>query len=99
MRIRRGYGVATGTAWTVLLAAADTSSGGLKCPFSPVLHGFGRLAKPGAKRQTQEGLAGWPDFDPDFAVEPSLIEPYLSAIQVRGQKPEARSQKSVVRGP
>jgi hypothetical protein len=24
----------------------------LKCTFSPVLHGLGRLAKPGAKRQT-----------------------------------------------
>jgi hypothetical protein len=48
-----------------------------------VLHGFGALAKPGAKRQTQEGVAGWPDFDPDFAEEPGLIEPYLSAIRVR----------------
>ena len=35
---------------------------------------------PGAKRQTQEGVAGWPDFDPDFAEEPGLVEPYLSAI-------------------
>jgi hypothetical protein len=42
---------------------------------------LGALAKPGAKRQTQEGVAGWPDFDPDFAEEPGLIEPYLSAIQ------------------
>src|ERR1035437_6170560 len=38
---------------------------------------------PGAKRQTQEGVAGWPDFDPDFAEEPGLVEPYLSAIRVR----------------
>jgi hypothetical protein len=30
----------------------------------------------GAKRQTQEGIAGWPDF----AEEPGLVEPYLSAI-------------------
>ena len=72
--------MATGTAWTVLLAVADTTSGGLKCPVALVLHGLGRLAKPVAKRQTQEGVAGWPDFDPDFAEEPSLIEPYLSAI-------------------
>ena len=72
--------MAAGTAWTVLLAAADTSSGGLKCPFSPVLRGFARLAKPGAKRQTRAGVAGWPDFDPDFAEVPGLIEPYLSAI-------------------
>ena len=35
---------------------------------------------PGAKRQIQEGVAGWPDFDPDFAEEPGLVEPYLSAI-------------------
>jgi len=78
--------VATRTAWTVLLAAADTSSEGPKCPSSRVLHGLGALAKPGAKRQTQAGVAGWPDFDPDFAEEPGLIEPYLSANQpgVRG---------------
>jgi hypothetical protein len=42
--------------------------------------GFGALAKPGAKRPTQERVAGWPDFDPDFAEEPGFIEPYLSAI-------------------
>ena len=53
--------MATGTAGTVLLAAADTSSEGPKCPSSRVLDGFGALAKPGAKRQTQEGVAGWPD--------------------------------------
>ena len=74
--------MATGTAWTVLLAAADTSSEGPKCPSARVLHGLGALAKPGAKRQTQAGVAGWPDFDPDFAEEPGLIEPYLSAIRV-----------------
>jgi hypothetical protein len=62
---------------------ADTSSEGPKCPSARVLHGLGALAKPGAKRQTQAGVAGWPDFDPDFAEEPGLIEPYLSAIQVR----------------
>jgi hypothetical protein len=45
-----------------------------------VLHGFGAWAKPGAKRQTQAGVAGWLDFDPDFAEEPGFIEPYLSAI-------------------
>ena len=73
MCLRRGSGVATGTAWTILLAAAPTSSGGLKCTFSPVLHGLGRLAKPGAKRQTQETVAGWPDLDRDFAEEPGLI--------------------------
>jgi hypothetical protein len=78
-------GVVTGRAWTVLLAAADTSSEGPKRSSSRVLHGFGALAKPGAKRQTQEGVAGWPDFDPDFAEEPGLIEPYLSAIRPRGQ--------------
>ena len=75
--------MATGTAWTVLLAAADTSSEGPKRPFSRVLHGLGVLAKPGAKRQTQAGVAGWPNFDPDFAEEPGLIEPYLSAIPCR----------------
>ena len=73
--------MATGTAWTVLLAAADTSSERPKRPSSRVLHGFGALAKPGAQRQIQAGVAGWPDFDPDFAEEPGLIEPYLSAIQ------------------
>ena len=83
MRVRGGSGVATGTAWTVLLAAADTSSEGPKCPSARVLHGLGALAKPGAKRQTQAGVAGWPDFVPDFAEEPGLIEPYLSAIRVR----------------
>ena len=72
----------TGRAWTVLLAVADTSSEGPKCPSARVLHGFGALAKPGAKRQTQEGAAGWPDFDPEFAEEPGLVEPYLSAIPV-----------------
>ena len=72
----------TGTAWTVLLAAADTSSEGPKRPLARVLHGVGALAKPGAKRQTQEGVAGWPDFDPDFAEEPGLVEPYLSAIRI-----------------
>ena len=69
----------TGTAWTILLAAAPTSSGWLKCTFSPVLHGLGRLAKPGAKRQTQEAVAGWPDLDRDFAEEPGLIEPGSTA--------------------
>src|ERR1017187_5501523 len=66
------------------LQQADTSSAGPKCPSSRVLHGLGALAKPGAQRQTQEGVAGWPDFDPDFAEEPGLIEPYLSAIRARG---------------
>jgi hypothetical protein len=42
-----------------------------------MLHGLGALAKPGAQRQTQAGVAGWPDF----AEEPGFIEPYLSAIQ------------------
>src|ERR1019366_9015054 len=60
---------------------ADTISAGPKWPSSRVLHGLGAWAKPGAQRQTQEGIAGWPDFDPDFAEEPGLIEPYLSAIQ------------------
>ena len=74
--------MATGRAWTVLLAAADTSSEGPKRPWAHVLHGLGALAKPGAKRQTQAGAAGWPDFDPDFAEEPGLVEPYLTAIRV-----------------
>ena len=81
--LRRGPGMATGRAWAVLLAAADASSEGPKRPSARVLHGFGAMAKPGAKRQTQAGVAGWPDFDPDFAEEPGLIEPYLSAIRVR----------------
>ena len=79
MCLWRGWRVVTGTAWRVLLAAADTSSGGLKGPCSPVLHGFARLAKPGTERQTQAEVAGGPDFDPDFAEVPGLIEPYLSA--------------------
>ena len=64
--------MATGTAWPVLLAAADTSSEGPRRPSARVLHGLGALAKPGAKRQTQEVGTGWPDFDPDFAEEPIL---------------------------
>ena len=63
MCLRRGSGVATGRAWAVLLAAADTSREGPKRPSARVLQGFGALAKPGAKRQTQEEVAGWPDFD------------------------------------
>ena len=74
--------MATGTAWTVLLAAADTSSEGPKRLSAHVLHGLGALAKPGAKRQTQAGVAGWSDFDPDFVEEPGLVDPYLSAIWV-----------------
>ena len=70
----------TGRAWTVRLAAADTSSEGPKCPSARVLHGLGALAKPGAKRQTQAEVAGWPDFDPYLAEEPGHIEPDLSAI-------------------
>ena len=78
--------MATGTAGTVLLAAADTSSERPKCPSARVLHGLGALAKPGARRQTQAGVAGWPEFDYDFAEESGLIEPYLSAIRstIRG---------------
>ena len=72
----------TGTAWTVRLAAADTSSEGPKRPAARVLHGFGAWAKPGAQRQTQAGVAGWPNFDPDFAEEPGFIEPYLIAIRL-----------------
>jgi hypothetical protein len=67
-----------------------------------VLHGFGALAKPGAKHQTQEGVAGWPDFEPDFAEEPGLIEPYLSAIQGRihsGIAPEAFFLCAAAAGP
>ena len=79
MSLRRGQGVATGRAWAVLLAAANTSGEGPKRPSARVLHGLGALAKPGAKRQTLEGVAGWPDFEPDFAEEPGLIQPYLSA--------------------
>jgi hypothetical protein len=71
--LRRGSGVATGRAWAVLLAAADTSREGPKLPSSRILQGFGALAKPGAKGPTQEGVAGWPDF----AEAPGLTEPYL----------------------
>ena len=70
----------TGTAWTVPLAAADTSSEGQKRPAARALHGSGAWAKPGAQRQTQAGVAGGPSFDPDLAEEPGFIEPYLSAI-------------------
>ena len=62
----------------VLLAAADTSSEGPKRPAARVLHGSGAWAKPGAQRQNQGGVAGGPNFDPDFAEEPGFIEPYLS---------------------
>ena len=72
----------TGTAWTVLLAAADTSSAGPKRPAARALHGLCALAKPGAQRQTQAGVAGGLNFDPDFAGEPGFIERYLSAIRV-----------------
>ena len=34
-------------------------------------------------RVSQAGVAGWPDFDPDLAEEPGLIEPNLSAIRCR----------------
>jgi len=37
----------------VLPATAETCSGGLNRPFSPVLNDFGKSAKAGAKRQTQ----------------------------------------------
>ena len=57
---------------------------GLQQP-TPLVEGedapFLRWAKPGAQRPTQAGAAGWPDFDPDFAEEPGLVEPYLSAIR------------------
>jgi hypothetical protein len=75
--------VAAGSEWTILLAAARTSSGGLKRPFSSVLPGLGRLTKPEAKRQTQATVAGRPDFDRDFAEEAGLIGPCLSSIQSR----------------
>ena len=58
-----------------LPTAADTSSEGPKRPAARVLHGFGAWAKPGAKRQTQAGVAGGPNFDPDFAEEPGFIKP------------------------
>jgi len=58
----------------------DTSGREQNAPLLVFFMGFCALAKPGAKRQTQEGVAAWPDFDPDFAEEPGLIEPYLSAI-------------------
>src|ERR1039458_1354366 len=86
VRLRCAYGEAgvwpRGQPGRSCLQQADTSSAGPKCPASRVLHGLGALAKPGAQRQTQEGVAGWPDFDPDFAEESGLIEPYLSAIPV-----------------
>jgi hypothetical protein len=53
-----------------LLAAADISSGGRKCPFLVFFMVLAGWPSPGAKRQPQEGGAGWPDFDPDFAEEP-----------------------------
>jgi len=62
-RLATFYPQDAGTPWTVLLAAADTSSEGPKRPASRVLHGFGAWAKPGAKRQTQAGVAGWPNFE------------------------------------
>jgi hypothetical protein len=39
-------------------------------------------SRPGTERQTREEVAGWPDFDPDFAEVPGLIEPFLSAIHL-----------------
>ena len=91
--------MATGTAWTVRLAAVDTSSEGPKCPSARVLHGLGALAKPGAERQTQAGVAGWPDFDPDLAEEPGLIEPYLSAIPPAGFQKVVRGKRVRERHP
>jgi len=67
--------VPTGTAWTVRLVAADTSSEGPKRPAARVLYGLGAGAKPGAQRQTRAGVAGRPSFDPDLAEEPGFIEP------------------------
>ena len=61
-RLRTGEQKTNTTAWTVPLAAPHTSSEEPKCPSARVLHGLGALAKPGAKRQTQAGVAGWPDF-------------------------------------
>jgi hypothetical protein len=62
-----------------------------------VLHGFGAWAKPGAKRPTQAGVAGGPDFDPDFAEEPGFIEPYLSAICLKLGCPTTPGSNAVVR--
>ena len=42
--IRRGYGVATAGAWTILLAAVYPSSGAPQCPFSQVQTGCRSLA-------------------------------------------------------
>src|SRR5664280_2028072 len=82
VRLRCAYGEAgvwsRGQPGRSCLQQADTSSAGPKCPSARVLHGLGAWAKPGAKRQTQEGVAGWPDFDPDFAEEPGLIEQQFS---------------------
>src|ERR1035437_7246172 len=84
VRLRCAYGEAgvwpRGQPGRSCLQHADTSSAGPNCPSARVLHGLGAWAKPGATRQTQEGVAGSPDFDPDFAEESGLIEPYLSAI-------------------
>ena len=85
VRIRCAYGEASvwprGQPGRSCFQQPTPVAGELKCPFSPVLHGFARLAKPGTERPTQAGVAGWPDFDPDFAEVPGLIEPYLSAIR------------------
>ena len=65
--------MATGTGWTVLLAAADTSSEGPKCPSARVLHGLGALAKPGAKGQTQAGSPDGPTLTPTLRKNPVLL--------------------------
>jgi hypothetical protein len=66
VRLRCAYGEARvwprGQPGRSCLQQADTSSAGPKCPSARVLHGLGALAKPGAQRQTQAGVAGWPDF-------------------------------------
>ena len=47
----------------------------------PLRGGYGEASvEPAGWAGAGVGVSGWPDFDPDFAVEPGLIEPYLSAI-------------------
>jgi len=78
--LRRGSGVATGTAWTILLAAAPTSSGGLKCTFLlffMVWAGWqSRVPSARPKKHSPDG----PTWTETLRKKPGLIEPYLSAI-------------------
>src|ERR1019366_3980866 len=89
VRIRCAYGEARvwsrGEPGRSCLQQPTPVARGQNAPLLVFFMVWARGQKPGAQRQTQAGIAGWPGFDPDFAEEPGLIEPYLSAIPVKPQ--------------